>query len=130
LTSIQRYSGMNKLIAVALLLLAPAAALAQNPNRVYTSPGVPSREALDRLNLKMAWRAYLPTDQRRDGIYSVQLIDDQVVVQTRSGSIVSMNALDGVTQWRASFDVPYRVNNVLGYNSKLVFATRAATMYA
>src|SRR5438552_5421176 len=121
---------MNKLIAAALLLAAPAAALAQNPNRVYTSPGLPSREALDRLNLKLAWRAYVPTDHRRDGLYSVQLVDDQLLVQTRSGSVVAVGAHDGVVQWRTNFDMPYRVNHALGHNSKLLFATRAATLYA
>lgn len=120
---------MKKLLAAAALLLVPAAALAQNANRVYTSPGVPSREALDRLHLKMAWRAYVPTDHRRDGLYSVQLVDDQIFVQTRSGTVVALNARDGVVQWQTTFDVPYRTNHGLGHNAKLLFATRAATLY-
>src|SRR3989442_15151423 len=101
---------MNKLIAAAALLLVPAAAFAQNPTRVYPSAGLPSREALDRPNLKLAWRPYVPPDHRRDGLYSVQLVDDQVFVQTRSGSVVAIGAHDGVLQWRTNFDVPYRVN--------------------
>ncbi len=121
---------MNRLIALAALLLAPTVAPSQNFKHVYSSPGAPSREDLARLNLKLAWRAYLPTDHRRDGIFSVQVADDQILVQTRSGAIVALNAATGSTLWRASLDVPYRVNNVLAYNTKLVFATRATTMYA
>ena len=121
---------MNKLIALAVLLLVPAATCAQNFNRVYTSPALPSREALDQLNLKLAWRTYLPTDGRQDGVFSVQLADDQVLVQTRSGSIVALNPRDGSTLWRAYLDVPYRVNTVLGWNAHLIFATRATTLFA
>src|SRR5438128_6587354 len=101
---------MNKLIALVVLLLAPAVAISQNFKQVYAAPGVPSREDLGRLNLKLAWRVYLPLDRRRDGIFSVQLADDQVLVQTRSGAIVALNAADGSTLWRAPLDVPYRVN--------------------
>src|SRR5438477_9138309 len=121
---------MKKFIALALLALAPAVASAQNYKRVYATPGVPSRDALDRLNLKLGWRTYVPTDHRRDGIFSVQLADDQVLVQTRSGTIAALNANDGSTLWRVNLDVPYRVSTVLGYNAKLIFATRATTLYA
>jgi outer membrane protein assembly factor BamB len=121
---------MKKLMALAALLLVHSAAFGQNTNRVYTQPSIPSREALDRLNLKLAWRTYLPTDRRRDGIYSVQLADDQVLVQTRSGMITALSAADGSTLWRANFDVAYHVNNLLGFNAKLVLATRMATLYA
>lgn len=121
---------MNKSIALAALLLAPVAASAQNFKKVYASPGLPAREALDRVNLKLAWRTYVPTDHRRDGIFSVQLADDQVLVQTRSGSIMALNSQNGSTLWRANLDIPYRVNTVLGWNGQLIFATRATTLYA
>ena len=53
---------MRKIAVTAAWLLAGAGAWAQPQpaTRVYTQPAIPTREALDRLNLQLAWRTYLP----------------------------------------------------------------------
>jgi outer membrane protein assembly factor BamB len=130
--------------SVMTFLLICAAAPAQNPVRVYTEPAVPSQESLDRLNLKLGWRVYLPTDRRRDGIFSVQVVDNpgqrgqQVLVQTRSGVVIALDGETGVTQWRARIGNPYTVSNLLGYNSPRdpeaghgsIFAINGIELYA
>lgn len=98
--------------------------------KVFTRPAVPSREALEPLNLKLAWRVYIPTDGQKDGIYSVQMLGQQVIVQTRSGAVVALNALDGTTQWRARFGLAYKVNNLVGHNNDTLFAIRGTYLYA
>ena len=101
-------------------MLLSSAAGAQE-SRVYTRPAPLSREALDRLHLKQAWRALIPVTERRDGIFSVQFLGDQIIVQTRAGVLVAINAADGSTQWRKSVGVAYRVNHGIGYNSENIF---------
>ena len=128
---------MKKLTTVIVaLFLTGSVSPAQNPVRVYSEPAVPSQESLDKLNLKLAWRVYLPTDRRRDGIFSVQVVDrpggrsQQVLVQTRSGVIITLDGDTGVTQWRARIGNPYTVSSLLGYNSKSVFAANGIQLYA
>jgi len=122
---------MRKLVGFsAPLLMLAATATAQDTRRVYSQPAVPSRDDLDRLNLKLAWRAYVPTDGRRDGLFSVQVIGDQVLVQGRSGIITVLDATDGSTVWRAQPGHPYNVYHGLTYNSRSVFAVRGAMFYA
>src|SRR5579871_5514310 len=92
---------MKQLLGIlALLGLAGAAAQAQTV-RQYTRPTVPPPEVLDRYNLRLAWRVYVPTDRLRDGLYSVQPLENEVLVQTISGAVVSLNLADGFTRWQA-----------------------------
>src|SRR4051812_16749752 len=98
---------MRMLAATAVLVLA-ASAVAQDPTtQIYTRPTMPSREALDRLNLQLAWRTYLPMAGKRDGLFSVQVLHDLILVQTRSGTLTALDPADGSTLWRANFDVAY-----------------------
>src|SRR6266545_1426788 len=78
--------------AMAVLVLVGSPLRAQDPKRVFNRPAVPPATVLDRLNLRMAWRAYVPTDGTRDGIFSIQVLEDMIVVQLRSGLIVALNA--------------------------------------
>ena len=91
---------MKKLaIGVFGVLLMGAIVSAQSPARLYTQPPVPTPETLDRLNLKLAWRTYLPTEGRRDGIFSVQIPErvqkpgELVLVQTRSAAVMAFGRL-------------------------------------
>jgi outer membrane protein assembly factor BamB len=123
-------------LALVTLLITTCASSAQNPVRVYSTPPVPPQESLDPLNLKLAWRTYLPTEQRRDGIFSVQILDQpggrgqQILVQTRSGLIVALDGDSGVTQWRARVGNPYTVSNLLGHNTKSIFAIIGMELFA
>lgn len=87
--------------------LACAAAVAQPPSRLWTRPATPSREALDRLNLQLGWRVAVPVFGTKDGILAIQTFGNQVIVQTRSGAIVALDAATGATQWMARLGDPY-----------------------
>src|SRR5262249_38994014 len=72
-----------------------------------------------------------PTEQRRDGIFSVQVAGDQVLVQTNAGAIIALDATDGSMRWSTRVGFPYRgIWQLLGWNRTLVFATRAERIYA
>jgi outer membrane protein assembly factor BamB len=123
---------MTKLAGgVLTLLLVVTPAPAQILSRQFTNAHAPSRLALDPLNLKLAWRTYLPVSSIRDGIFSIQMLDSkQIVVQTVSGVIVSIDADTGVADWKASVGVPYRVGFQLGYNKKSIFAVRGDRIFS
>jgi outer membrane protein assembly factor BamB len=115
--------------ATVLLLLGPVLG-AQDRSRWLTRPALPSQAALDRLNLKLAWSSYVPTDGGRDGIYSVQVMGDQILVQMRSGILVALNPDDGTQQWRNLIGTPYRVTQPPGHNARSVFILSGARVYA
>jgi outer membrane protein assembly factor BamB len=123
---------MKKLVgAVVTLALAAPLAPAQSLARTYTIPCVPPREHLDRLNLKLDWRLYVPMDGMRDGFFSIQILDGgQLLVQTRSGGVVLIDAATGATLWRARQGQPYAVTQPLGYNRSLVFQVSSNRLYA
>ncbi len=122
---------MKKLAAlVAVIVLMETTVTAQEPPQLYTRPALPSAEALDRLNLKLAWRANVPTQGKRDGFFSIQVLDDQILVQTRSGTVSAIRAEDGTTQWSVPLGVPYRVTHLLGRNNSSVLAVSGTQLYA
>jgi outer membrane protein assembly factor BamB len=118
------------LIGVTLGMAATVAATADDQSTRYTRPPLPSRQALDRLHLTMAWHVYVATDGRRDGLFSVQLIDDQVLVQNRSGIVTLLDARDGSTIWRTMVGSPFEVSEAMAYNKTAVFAIRGGFIYA
>src|SRR5947209_1876443 len=103
------------ILPILVLMLAAAMGRAQGPSDVYTRPAVPPREVLDRLNLQLGWRVYVPTEGKRDGLFSIQLDDKQVFVQTRSGLVTALDLETGVTQWRARVGNPYPSQVQLGF---------------
>jgi hypothetical protein len=122
---------MKKLAsAVVGVLLTATMVSAQNPARVYATARVPPQEDLDRLNLKRAWYVYLPTDGRRDGLFSMQIHDKQLIVLLRSGMVISLDAATGATQWSNRVGVPYVPAVGFGFNSKLVFVAKGVQVYA
>lgn len=115
--------------AVVLFVLVAASVAAQGLSRTYTEPAVPPREVLDRLNLKMAWRVYLPMEKRRERIFSVHLLDDQMLIQTLAGAVFALDPFTGAMQWRAQFGVPYAVSQPLGFNADTVFAVNGTDLF-
>jgi primary-amine oxidase len=81
----------NRLTAAAAVLLA-STAMAQPAQNVITRALEPSTDDLSRLNLVVAWRLYLPVENRADAIATVQPVDDQVFVQLDSGRLVAIQA--------------------------------------
>jgi outer membrane protein assembly factor BamB len=108
--------------AVAALLLITTTLTAQNYARIHSRPLAPSAQALDRLNLELAWQRYVPTDGVRDGLFSVHILGDQVITQTHSGLVMALNAETGAELWRTQVGHAYRTSQPLGFNGQSVFA--------
>lgn len=108
----------------------PGVGAAKGLSELFTRPALPAPEALDRLNLRLAWRVYVPTEGRRDGLFSVQVMPDAVFIQTRSGQVVALDPADGSIRWRVNLASAYRLTLPLGFNSNAVFATRGVTLVA
>jgi outer membrane protein assembly factor BamB len=122
--------GMNHPVrAFAALLLTAALASAQDPARRYSQPTVPSDETLQRLNLKLGWRTYIPMDGRRDSVFSIQSAGDLILVQTRSGLICVVEAETGRIRWQARVGRAYHVSVRLGFNSRSIYAVNDQTIY-
>ncbi len=127
---------MKKLLLVVAVLVATVAPLfAQDPaTRLYTRPSPLPQDALDRLRLKMAWTATVPTDGRRDGLYTVQVLPhhagQELVVQTRSGAILMFDGETGRLRWSTRVGTPYRVSQPLAYNDESVFVINNIQLYA
>jgi outer membrane protein assembly factor BamB len=129
--------GCGAVVAVVAVLTALSAATAQPPrSATYTRPELLPPEVLNRLNLRTAWSTYIPTDGVRDGLQSVEVIPpDDLLVQTRSGLTVLLDAETGETRWRSRVGIPYRVvghpvansHNVFVINNTLLFALDRAT---
>src|SRR6266404_4018420 len=97
------------LVAVGLTALAAAVAPAQQPrgSNVYAQPRLPDREELNRLNLRQAFSLTLPMDGPKDGIASMQLDNELLVVQLRSGVVAVYDAETGAMRWTARPGVRY-----------------------
>ncbi len=118
------------LVPLAAILLIPSIGLSQDMVDVYTRPTIPSRAALNRLNLKEGWRTYVGMDGTRDHIFGVQILGDQILVQNRSGVITLIDAEDGSILWRAQPGKTYMVGEDVAHNRRSVFAVRGGELYA
>jgi outer membrane protein assembly factor BamB len=127
---------MKKVLIVAALAAAVVAPLsAQDLSRLYTDPSAPAQDALDRLRLKTAWTATVPMDSRRDGFFSVQLLPygtgHELLIQTRSGGVLSLDAATGQRRWYTVIGVPYRAaSNPAGFNSETIFVINNIELFA
>jgi outer membrane protein assembly factor BamB len=122
---------MKRFSALPLMILFIATPLkAQHWTQLHTRPEPPASDALDRLNLKMAWSAYVPTQGPRDGLFTVQVFDDQILVQTRSGTLTAIRVGDGSIQWSVPVGVPYRVTHEVGRNADTIFVFNGTHIHA
>jgi outer membrane protein assembly factor BamB len=96
----------------------------------YTQPVPPPKELLDRLNLKMSYRIYVPMDGRQDGLATVQLQGRDLFVQTRSGLVTLIDAESGATSWRQRVGRPYVVEHTLAFNSREVYVINNVYLFA
>ena len=99
-------------------------------NYVVKRPVPPSDAELDRLNLKMKWAAYLPMQGPQDGVGLVQILDNQVFAQLRSGMLVVLDANTGQTQWRFVYPRRYPNLHPLAINPNTVFGVGSTRLYA
>jgi outer membrane protein assembly factor BamB len=116
-------------LAVLLLIGAPGGAQ-ERRNRLYTRPQVPPEGVLHRLNLQLAWRVFVPSGGARDGIASIQVLDDMVLVQMRSGLLTALDPEDGSTKWRTHVGLPYRPSMAPGANARSIFVFSGARMFS
>jgi outer membrane protein assembly factor BamB len=121
-----------KMLAAPLLavLLTAGIASAQITPRVYNHPLVPSAEALNRLGMKLSWKAFLPVEDSRDGIATAQVWGDRLFVQLRNGAVLAIHADTGQTLWRARVGPPYRPLQPLGFNYDTVFGVNGTLLFA
>jgi outer membrane protein assembly factor BamB len=115
------------LIAISLVLISFATVSAQANYRIYTTPKLPMREALERMNLTVAWNTRVKVDGNRDGIFSVQLIpgkENQLIVQTHKGSVLLFDADNGDLVWKNQVGVEFWTPQPAAWNSQSIFVTR------
>ena len=116
---------------LALLVAAAAALGVAAPAAAQTRGTVlPDRAALDRLDLRTEWTAYVPVDSGRDAFGTVQVADEnQIFVQTRSGLLVALDAASGAKQWTFRYPAGYVNLYPVGWNDDFVFAVNIARLY-
>src|SRR5438093_9505238 len=120
---------MRKLLGAVVVLLLMVTILPSQPAlRVYTTPKVPPRDVLDRLNLSLAWRTKLPTGGLRDGLFTLQLLPakdrTQLVVQTNFGTVYLLDAETGDLLWRTTVGLPNWSGQPVGFNEQNIFVIR------
>jgi outer membrane protein assembly factor BamB len=125
----------TKLAALTLTALTlTVAVLAQPGNyKVRTHPTLPSTEALDRMDLKLAWSARLTLRGDRDGIATVQVIEGpgnpQLLVQAFSGLTALFDGETGDLLWQLQVGRPFTSLQPAGHNFSSIFAVRRNTLY-
>ncbi len=120
------------LVAMSLVFLGFASAHSQAPYKVRTNPKLPMRDALDRMNLVIAWNTRVQVDGNRDGIFSVQVIPgspNQLVVQTYKGVVYLYDADNGDLIWQTQVGVPYWTPMPAAFNSQSIFVTRRSVLH-
>jgi outer membrane protein assembly factor BamB len=115
--------------ALAVFILTATTATAQDRSNLHTHPSVPDDATLQRFNLKLGWRAYIPMDGPRDRIFTVQNAGDVLLVQTRSGLVSALEAETGHIRWQARFGRPYHVSVPVGFNDQEVLIVSDRTLY-
>lgn len=132
---------MRRLLALSLLALLVGSAAAQ-PDRLnlYSTPRLPSGDVLERLNLKMAWSARIPTLGRRDGFVSINVVpflvegkpepEWHLVVQTRDGLVVELDAETGQVFWKTRVGNPNTTLYQPGYNNNDLIVLRGSEVFA
>jgi outer membrane protein assembly factor BamB len=117
-------------VALSAALLVPPLAAQTHRRTIFSTPAVPSDEALRRLNLHLAWRAAVPVDGTRDGIITAEPHGKDLIVLTRSGMVVRLDAETGRTYWRARVGKPYTLAPYLAVNSRSVYVFANAVLFA
>jgi outer membrane protein assembly factor BamB len=124
---------MRRLAAlVAALALAPAVAPAQQPSSTLFTQSRPlDRDELARGNLRQAFAITLPMESRKDGIATMQLLDDLLIVQLRSGVVAAFDPDTGAVRWVARFGSNYPpVVPLVAADDRYVFVVRDVRLAA
>ena len=111
-------------------LSAPSEAQQLPCAKLFSQPVPPPRAVLDRLNLRMNYRLYVPMAGRRDGLATVQLHRQDLLVQTRSGLVTLIDAETGAALWRQRVGRAYVAEHALAFNSREVYVVNNVYLYA
>jgi hypothetical protein len=118
-------------IAAALVLIGGALTGSAQVNNVYSRAIPPDKAAMERLNLKIEWTAYIPVEGRRDTLTQIQTFDDQIFVQTRTGLLIAGDALTGRLQWVVQLgNGGYANSYPVAVNSEYVFVAHVTKLHA
>ena len=117
-----------------LLALLTAGAIALpafgQSSSVYTAAVPPSNAELEPLRLKTEWTTNLPIEGRSDRISHVQVADGgQIFVQTRSGTLLSIDAQTGQRQWSIRFPGRSATSYPVTVNGRFVFIVNLSRLY-
>ncbi len=104
--------------------------VAAQSSAVYSAAVPPSRDALERLNLRSEWSTNIPLDGRDDGLGMVQIVSgEQVFVQTRGGLLIALDASTGAKQWSHRYDRSNANIYPVAVTDKLIFAVNVTNLY-
>jgi outer membrane protein assembly factor BamB len=118
------------LLALAgLLLVTPFLPAQIRRDRIFSRPEIPSKEALARLNLRLGWRAYVPTDGGKDTIVRVELNGKDLIALTRSGTVQRMDAETGRVHWRVTVGKPYTMLPFIAANNRSIYIIANAKLF-
>lgn len=90
---------MRIVAAMLTTLVVTISALGQQRSLVMTHPRLPDRAELERLNLKLGWATTLSLEGKRDTVATVQLFEQLLLVQLRSGLVSAYDAESGMLLW-------------------------------
>jgi PQQ-like domain len=119
----------HRLAALTALFILTTPVLAQRDLNVYAQPSIPSLRDLDRLNLELSWKTYIPIENRSDGIASVQIVENRIYVQTRANLLVVLNESTGEEIWRRPLPRRYQPVLPLAINRELVLVANGPVLY-
>jgi hypothetical protein len=114
---------------VGFLLVTPFLPAQIRRDKIYSRPDIPSKEVLARLNLRLGWRAYVPTAGVRDALVRIELEGKDLIVLTRSGTVQRMDAETGRVYWRAAVGKPYTMLPFLAANTRSIYVIANAKMF-
>jgi outer membrane protein assembly factor BamB len=121
---------MKKQVALVAVVGLAVAVAAQAQPTILTFPALPTRDSLDRLNLRLAWRTLIPVEGRRDGIATVQNFGDTVIVQSRRGAVSALDPNTGAVRWHVDVGDPYPVTHDIGANDSFFLVNNGTRVYA
>src|ERR1051325_8637558 len=118
------------IVAITCLLCTEASA--QAPLRIRTTPKLPPRDSLERMNLTLAWKSRVTIDGSRDGIASVQVLPGRpshVLVQTLKGAVYLYDGDNGDLIGKTTVGAPYWASQPAGFNGDSIFLTRRSMLH-
>jgi outer membrane protein assembly factor BamB len=121
----------HRLLPAAAFCLAVGAIASAQSGGVNSRAMPPDAATIGRLNLKTEWTVNLPIDGKKDPITTIQTLEDQLFVQTRTGRVVAIDAITGRVQWQAQLGNGGFTNTYpIATNSQYAFVSNVTSVYS